>query len=336
MNHALTWADVADLASECSIPVFVKGLVTAEDAELALDHGAAGVVVSNHGGRQLDRSLATADALPEIAEAVDGRGRRPGRRRHPPRHRRRHRARPRRRRGARRPARPLGPRRGRQGGRRPRPRAAARGARADPRPLRLHLAGRADPRPRAESTARVRIFGLSDRFSSLIDGPADPQRRIAEPRPRRRSAVLRRLRQRRLLDLLRARRHRRLRPRADPGRLRHLRPDLRRHRRHLRRGDGDVPRGRRLLQLRPPRLQRAGQLHRRLGADAQLHDHGRDLGLLRAPLPGRLLALAGGQPRGHHRRRGADRRPGADQHPRHRGVGETEPRSSPSPTSRPR
>ena len=73
MNHALTWDDLADLASECSIPVFVKGLVTAEDAELALEHGAAGVVVSNHGGRQLDRCLATADALPEVVEAVDGR-----------------------------------------------------------------------------------------------------------------------------------------------------------------------------------------------------------------------------------------------------------------------
>jgi isopentenyl diphosphate isomerase/L-lactate dehydrogenase-like FMN-dependent dehydrogenase len=73
MNHALTWADVEDLASECSIPVFVKGLLTAEDAELALDHGAAGVVVSNHGGRQLDRSLATAEALPEVAETLDGR-----------------------------------------------------------------------------------------------------------------------------------------------------------------------------------------------------------------------------------------------------------------------
>ncbi|HEU5104913.1 MAG TPA: alpha-hydroxy acid oxidase [Solirubrobacterales bacterium] len=73
MNHALTWDDVGDLASECSVPVFVKGLLTAEDAELALDHGAAGVVVSNHGGRQLDRSLATADALPEIAETLDGR-----------------------------------------------------------------------------------------------------------------------------------------------------------------------------------------------------------------------------------------------------------------------
>ena len=74
MNHALTWEDVADLASECSIPVFVKGLVTAEDAELALAHGAAGVVVSNHGGRQLDRCIATAEALPEVAEALEGRG----------------------------------------------------------------------------------------------------------------------------------------------------------------------------------------------------------------------------------------------------------------------
>jgi isopentenyl diphosphate isomerase/L-lactate dehydrogenase-like FMN-dependent dehydrogenase len=73
MNHGLTWDDVADLASECSVPVLVKGILTAEDAELALEHGAAGVVVSNHGGRQLDRSLATADALPEIAEAVEGR-----------------------------------------------------------------------------------------------------------------------------------------------------------------------------------------------------------------------------------------------------------------------
>jgi len=74
MNHALTWADVEDLASECSVPVLVKGILTPEDAELALEHGAAGVVASNHGGRQLDRSLATADALPEIADSVKGRG----------------------------------------------------------------------------------------------------------------------------------------------------------------------------------------------------------------------------------------------------------------------
>ena len=152
-----------------------------------------------------------------------------------------------------------------------------------------------------------------------------PQRRIAESRPRRRGPVLRRLRQRRLVDLLRPRRHRRVRPRPDAGRLRHLRADLRRHRRHLRRGDRDVPRGRRLLQLRPPRLQRVRQLRRRLGADAQLHDHGRDLGLLRAPLPGRLLARARPQPRRRDRRRGARHRPRRAQHPRHRGVLETQP-----------
>jgi len=74
MNHSLTWADVGDLASECEVPVFVKGVLTPEDAELALEHAAAGVVVSNHGGRQLDRSLATAEALPEVADALAGRG----------------------------------------------------------------------------------------------------------------------------------------------------------------------------------------------------------------------------------------------------------------------
>jgi isopentenyl diphosphate isomerase/L-lactate dehydrogenase-like FMN-dependent dehydrogenase len=73
MNHALTWEDVEVIAAECSVPVLVKGVLTAEDAELAIAHGAAGVVVSNHGGRQLDRSLATADALPEIVDAVAGR-----------------------------------------------------------------------------------------------------------------------------------------------------------------------------------------------------------------------------------------------------------------------
>ena len=51
----------------------MKGLVTAEDARLACEHGAAGVVVSNHGGRQLDGSIASLEALPEVVEAVDGR-----------------------------------------------------------------------------------------------------------------------------------------------------------------------------------------------------------------------------------------------------------------------
>ena len=53
--------------------MLVKGIVTAEDATLAVEHGAAGVIVSNHGGRQLDGAPATIDALPEVVEAVDGR-----------------------------------------------------------------------------------------------------------------------------------------------------------------------------------------------------------------------------------------------------------------------
>jgi isopentenyl diphosphate isomerase/L-lactate dehydrogenase-like FMN-dependent dehydrogenase len=73
MNPALGWSDLDELASECTLPVLVKGLLTAEDAELAIEHGAAGVVVSNHGGRQLDRALASGDALAEVVDAVAGR-----------------------------------------------------------------------------------------------------------------------------------------------------------------------------------------------------------------------------------------------------------------------
>lgn len=73
MDPAVTWDDLEELVSDCNLPVLVKGIITAEDATLAVEHGAAGVVVSNHGGRQLDGALATIDALPEIADAVDGR-----------------------------------------------------------------------------------------------------------------------------------------------------------------------------------------------------------------------------------------------------------------------
>jgi isopentenyl diphosphate isomerase/L-lactate dehydrogenase-like FMN-dependent dehydrogenase len=73
VDPALDWTAVERLASSCTVPVFVKGLLTAEDATLAVEHGAAGVVVSNHGGRQLDCVAATADALGEVVEAVDGR-----------------------------------------------------------------------------------------------------------------------------------------------------------------------------------------------------------------------------------------------------------------------
>ncbi|HEX3173063.1 MAG TPA: alpha-hydroxy acid oxidase [Solirubrobacterales bacterium] len=73
MEPALSWESLGDLASECSVPVLLKGVVTAEDAALAVEHGAAGVAVSNHGGRQLDRAPATADVLEEVVDAVAGR-----------------------------------------------------------------------------------------------------------------------------------------------------------------------------------------------------------------------------------------------------------------------
>jgi 4-hydroxymandelate oxidase len=74
VDACLSWPDLEELVSGCSLPVMVKGVLTAEDATLAIEHGAAGVVVSNHGGRQLDQVPASLDALPEVAEAVAGRG----------------------------------------------------------------------------------------------------------------------------------------------------------------------------------------------------------------------------------------------------------------------
>jgi isopentenyl diphosphate isomerase/L-lactate dehydrogenase-like FMN-dependent dehydrogenase len=71
-DTSLSWRDLEWLAGY-GLPVVVKGLITAEDARLACEHGAAAVVVSNHGGRQLDGVPATLDALEEVVEAVDGR-----------------------------------------------------------------------------------------------------------------------------------------------------------------------------------------------------------------------------------------------------------------------
>ncbi len=73
VDASLTWPDLEDLIAECDIPVLVKGLITAEDGGLAVEHGAAGVVVSNHGGRQLDNAPPTIEALPEVVDAVAGR-----------------------------------------------------------------------------------------------------------------------------------------------------------------------------------------------------------------------------------------------------------------------
>ncbi|MGB7588276.1 MAG: alpha-hydroxy acid oxidase [Solirubrobacterales bacterium] len=73
MDPALSWSALGDLAAACRAPVLVKGILTPEDAAIAVEHGVAGVIVSNHGGRQLDCVPAGADALPGIVEAVEGR-----------------------------------------------------------------------------------------------------------------------------------------------------------------------------------------------------------------------------------------------------------------------
>jgi isopentenyl diphosphate isomerase/L-lactate dehydrogenase-like FMN-dependent dehydrogenase len=73
VSPSVSWRDVEWLASESGLPVLVKGVLTAEDAALACEHGAAGIVVSNHGGRQLDGVSATIDALPEVVDAAAGR-----------------------------------------------------------------------------------------------------------------------------------------------------------------------------------------------------------------------------------------------------------------------
>jgi 4-hydroxymandelate oxidase len=68
----LTWSDLEWLAG-FGVPVIVKGILHPDDARLAVEHGAAGIDVSNHGGRQLDGAIASLDALPAVVEAVDER-----------------------------------------------------------------------------------------------------------------------------------------------------------------------------------------------------------------------------------------------------------------------
>lgn len=73
VSASVSWRDIERLASLSGLPVIVKGVLTEEDAKLACEHGASAVVVSNHGGRQLDGVSATIDALEEVVTAVDGR-----------------------------------------------------------------------------------------------------------------------------------------------------------------------------------------------------------------------------------------------------------------------
>jgi isopentenyl diphosphate isomerase/L-lactate dehydrogenase-like FMN-dependent dehydrogenase len=68
-----TWETVDWLRSLTKLPIVLKGILTAEDAHLAVEHGVQAILVSNHGGRQLDGAIATIKALPEVVEAVAGR-----------------------------------------------------------------------------------------------------------------------------------------------------------------------------------------------------------------------------------------------------------------------
>ncbi len=73
LKEALTPADLARLVRESRLPVIVKGVLRGDDADAVVEAGAAGVWVSNHGGRQLDRAVAAVDALPDVVAAVRGR-----------------------------------------------------------------------------------------------------------------------------------------------------------------------------------------------------------------------------------------------------------------------
>jgi isopentenyl diphosphate isomerase/L-lactate dehydrogenase-like FMN-dependent dehydrogenase len=73
LDPSMTWSDVDWLRSLTRLPLVIKGILTPDDGRLAVEHGADAVVVSNHGGRQLDRVAATIDALEPMVQAVEGR-----------------------------------------------------------------------------------------------------------------------------------------------------------------------------------------------------------------------------------------------------------------------
>jgi 4-hydroxymandelate oxidase len=72
MSPALSWEHVDWLRAHTQLPILLKGVLHPEDAHIALDHGVDGLMLSNHGGRQLDTAPATIDLLPEMADAVGG------------------------------------------------------------------------------------------------------------------------------------------------------------------------------------------------------------------------------------------------------------------------
>jgi isopentenyl diphosphate isomerase/L-lactate dehydrogenase-like FMN-dependent dehydrogenase len=72
-DASVNWSDFEWFRSITRLPIVLKGILTAEDARLAVEHGASGIIVSNHGGRQLDGVMSGIAALPEVVEAVQGR-----------------------------------------------------------------------------------------------------------------------------------------------------------------------------------------------------------------------------------------------------------------------
>ena len=72
-DQSVTWSDLAWLKGLSDLPLVIKGVLTAEDAALAVEHGADAIVVTNHGGRQLDGAIPSLRALPEVVAAVAGR-----------------------------------------------------------------------------------------------------------------------------------------------------------------------------------------------------------------------------------------------------------------------
>lgn len=71
-NPTLTWEDLEFIKAQTSLPILLKGILHPEDARLAVEQGVDGIIVSNHGGRQVDGAIAAIDALPDIVDAVNG------------------------------------------------------------------------------------------------------------------------------------------------------------------------------------------------------------------------------------------------------------------------
>lgn len=71
-HPGLTWQSIVQLKEKTKLPILLKGILHPEDAKLAIQYGVDGLIVSNHGGRQLDGVVASIDALPEIVKVVDG------------------------------------------------------------------------------------------------------------------------------------------------------------------------------------------------------------------------------------------------------------------------